>query len=137
MNLTEILKTYRKQIVDEWIHRLHAEVSERYCGRPVDELFHTVSRATEANYSVLIHNDFSKINDHIRWITDFTPLKEVFPSRKFRMRTNCIEQFCSLSCRKELDENSLHDALRSMNYCLFYTITEFSNYFPVIAWRNI
>ena len=70
MKLEEILKTHRKQIVDEWIYRLHTEVSERYRGRPVDELFHTVSRASEANYEVLIRNDFSKVNDHIHWITN-------------------------------------------------------------------
>ena len=70
MKLAEILKTYRKQIVDEWMYRLHSEVSERYRDRPVDELFRTVSRANEANFAVLIHNDFSKIDDHIRWITN-------------------------------------------------------------------
>jgi len=53
MNLAEILKKYRKQIVDEWIYRLRTEVYERYRGRPVDELFHTVSRASRANYEVL------------------------------------------------------------------------------------
>ena len=34
MDLAEILKTYHEKIVDEWIYRLHTEVSERYCGRP-------------------------------------------------------------------------------------------------------
>jgi hypothetical protein len=29
MNLAEILKTYRKKLVDEWVDRLHTEVSER------------------------------------------------------------------------------------------------------------
>jgi sigma-B regulation protein RsbU (phosphoserine phosphatase) len=70
MDLTEILKTYRGKIVDEWIYRLHTEVSERYCGRPEDELFRTVSKANEANHAVLIHNDFSKVDDHIQWITN-------------------------------------------------------------------
>ena len=45
MNLAEILKTYRGKIVDEWVHRLHTEVSERYSGRRVDELFRTVSQS--------------------------------------------------------------------------------------------
>ena len=70
MNLAEILKTYRKRIIDEWIYRLHTEVSERYSGRQIDELSRTVSRANEANHAVLIRNDLSKINDHIRWITN-------------------------------------------------------------------
>jgi len=60
MNLAETLRRYRGKIVDEWVHRLHAEVSERYSGRRVDELFRTVHKANEANYAVLIRNDFQR-----------------------------------------------------------------------------
>jgi hypothetical protein len=52
MNLIETLKTYQKQMVEEWIHRLHTEVSERYSNRPLNELFRTVSKANEANYAI-------------------------------------------------------------------------------------
>ena len=128
MNLVEILKKYREQIVDEWIYRLHTEVSERYRGRPVDELFRTVSRASEANFAVLIHNDFSKISDHIRWITNLR-LKGGFSLSEVQSAYELYRTVLLPILPNELDESGLNDALRHMNYCLFYTITEFSNYF--------
>ena len=136
MNLAETLKTYRKKIVDEWVYRLHTEVSERYSGRRVDELFRTVTRANEANFAVLIHNDFSKIDNHIRWITNLrlkggSSLSEV---------QNAYELYRTVLLPilpDELNEKNLHDALRRMNYCLFYTITKFSNYFQSLHEKHI
>ena len=136
MNLAEILKTYRKQIVDEWIYRLHTEVSDRYRGRPVDELFHTVSRASQANYEVLTHNDFSKINDHIRWITNLR-LEGGFSLSEVQSAYELYRTVLLPILPKELDENGLNDALRHMNYCLFYTITEFSNYFQSLHEKHL
>jgi PAS domain S-box-containing protein len=136
MNLAEILKKYRKQIADEWIYRLHSEVSERYRGRPVDELFHTVSRANEANYAVLIHNDFSGINDHIRWITNLR-LEGGFSLSEVQSAYELYRTVLLPILPNELDENSLHDTLKRMNYCLFYTITKFSNYFQSLHEKHI
>lgn len=136
MNLAEILKTYRKQIVDEWIYRLHTEVSDRYRGRPVDELFHTVSRASQANYEVLIHNDFSKINDHIRWITNLR-LEGGFSLSEVQSAYELYRTVLLPILPNELDENGLNDALRHMNHCLFYTITEFSNYFQSLHEKHL
>jgi PAS domain S-box-containing protein len=136
MKLAEILKTHRTRIVDEWIYRLHTEVSERYSGRPVDELFHTVSRASEANYAVLIDNDFSKINDHIRWITNLR-LEGGFSLSEVQSAYELYRTVLLPALPKELDENDLHGALRHINYCLFYTITEFSNYFQSLHEKHL
>jgi PAS domain S-box-containing protein len=136
MKLAEILKTYRKRIVDEWIYRLHTEVSDRYRGRPVDELFHTVSRASEANYEVLIHNDFSKVNDHIHWITNLR-LEGGFSLSEVQSAYELYRTVLLPVLPNELDENDLHRALRDMNYCLFYTITEFSNYFQSLHEKHL
>ncbi len=136
MKLVEILKTHHNRIVDEWIYRLHTEVSERYRGRPVDELFHTVSRATEANYAVLIHNDFSKINDHIHWITNLR-LEGGFSLSEVQSAYELYRTVLLPILPNELDENGLNDALRHMNYCLFYTITEFSNYFQSLHEKHL
>jgi PAS domain S-box-containing protein len=136
MNLVEILKKYREQIVDEWIHRLHTEVSERYCGRPVDELFHTVSRANEANFAVLIHNDFSKINDHIRWITNLR-LKGGFSLSEVQSAYELYRTVLLPTLPNELDENDLQSAFKQINYCLFYTITKFSNYFQTLHEKHL
>jgi PAS domain S-box-containing protein len=136
MNLPEILKTYRKQIVDEWIYRLHTEVSDRYRGRPIDELFYTVSRANEANYEVLIHNNFSKINDHIHLITNLR-LEGGFSLSEVQSAYELYRTVLLPILPKELDENGLNDTLRHLNYCLFYTITKFSNYFQSLHEKHL
>ncbi len=136
MNLPEILKKHHKRIVDEWIYRLHTEVSERYRCRPVDELFQTVSRATEANYAVLLQNDFSKINDHIRWITNLR-LEGGFSLSEVQSAYELYRTVLLPVLPKELDEKDLQGVLRHMNYCLFYTITEFSNYFQSLHEKHL
>jgi PAS domain S-box-containing protein len=136
MNLSEILKTYRKKLVDEWVDRLHTEVSQRYSGRRVDELFRTVSKANEANYAVLIHNDFSKINDHIRWITNLR-LKGGFSLSEVQNAYELYRTVLLPILPNELDEKDLRGALRQMNDCLFYTITKFSNYFQSLHEKHI
>jgi PAS domain S-box-containing protein len=136
MNLAEILKTYRKKLVDEWVDRLHTEVSERYSGRRVDELFRTVSKANEANDAVLIDNDFSRINDHIRWITNLR-LKGGFSLSEVQNAYELYRTVLLPILPNELGEKDLHDALRRMNYCLFYTITKFSNYFQSLHEKHI
>jgi len=128
MNFSEILKKYRQQIVDEWIHRLHTEVSERYSSRPLGELFQTVSKANDANYAVLIHNDFSRVNEHIQYITNLR-LEGGFSLSEVQNAYELYRTVLLPILPKELDEKNLHDALKRMNYSLFYTITKFSNYF--------
>jgi len=136
MDLTEILKTYRGKIVDEWIYRLHTEVSERYCGRPEDELFRTVSKANEANHAVLIHNDFSKVDDHIQWITNIR-LEGGFSLSEVQNAYELYRTVLLPILPNELDEKNLHDVLKRMNYCLSYTITKFSNYFQSLHEKHI
>lgn len=67
--LEKILTSHRGEIIEKWIRLLHSEVSERYRKRPEEELFVTVSAACDADYAVLINNDYSKIGEHIEWIT--------------------------------------------------------------------
>ncbi len=136
MDLVEILKKHDGQIVDKWIYRLQTEVSERYRGRPVDELFRTVSRANEANFAVLSHNDFSKIDDHIRWITNLRP-KGGFSLSEVQSAYELYRIVLLPILPNELDESGLNDALRPTNYYLFYTITEFSYYFKSLHEKHL
>lgn len=136
MNLSEILKKYRQQIVDEWIHRLHTEVSERYSGRPLGELFQTVSKANDANYAVLIHNDFSKVNEHIQFVTNLR-LEGGFSLSEVQNAYELYRTVLLPILPNELDEKNLHDALKRMNYSLFYTITKFSNYFQTLHEKHL
>lgn len=136
MNLRETLEKYQKRIVEEWIHRLHTEVSDRYSARPVDELFLTVSKANEANYALLIQNDFSKIDDHIRWITNLR-LQGGFSLSEVQNAYELYRTVLLPILPNELDEKILLDTLNRMNYCLFYTITRFSNYFQSLHEKHI
>lgn len=136
MNLLEILKKYRHQMVEEWIHRLHTEVSDRYRVRPLGELFHTVSMANEANYAVLIHNDFSKINEHIHYITNLR-LEGGFSLSEVQNAYELYRTVLLPILPKELDEKDLQSALRRLNDTLFYTITRFSNYFQALHEKHL
>ncbi len=136
MDLSEILKKYRQRIVDEWIHRLHTEVSDRYAERPLDELFHTVSRAYNGNYGVLIENDFSRINEHIKYITNLR-LEDGFSLSEVQNAYELYRTVLLPILPKELDDKNLHDALRRLNYSLFSTITKFSNYFQSMHEKHL
>ena len=69
MDLATILKVHREPIIDEWVRRLHTEVSPRYAERPLEELLLTVSRVYDANFAVILRDDYSLIDAHIEWIT--------------------------------------------------------------------
>lgn len=136
MDLLETLKKYHRRIVDEWIHRLHTEVSERYSVRPVDELFRTVSKANEANYAALIHNDLSKVNEHIQWITNLR-LKGGFSLSEVQNAYELYRTVLLPILPNELDDQKLYDALKRLNSTLFYTITKFSNYFQSLHEKHL
>jgi PAS domain S-box-containing protein len=136
MNFTEILKKHRRHIVDEWVHRLHTEVSDRYAFRPLDELYATVSKANDGNYAFLIHNDFSKINGHIEWITNLR-LKGGFSLSEVQNAYELYRTVLLPILPNELDEKDLRDALKRMNYALFYTITKFSDFFQSVHEKHL
>ncbi len=136
MNLKETLEKFNNRIVDEWIYRLHTEVSERYCARPVDELFLTVSKANEANYAVMIHNDFSKINNHIQWITKLR-LEGGFSLSEVQNAYELYRTVLLPILPNELDDKNFLETMNQLNYCLFYTITRFSNYFQSLHEKHI
>ena len=69
MTLREILEAHRDEIIREWAHRLHGEVSPRYSDRPLEELIRTTSESAEAYYAVLVHEDFAKIDTFIEKIS--------------------------------------------------------------------
>ena len=64
MNLKELLDKYREEIIQQWADCLQNKISERYHERPFDELLFTAMKVEEANYAVLVHEDFSK-NDSV------------------------------------------------------------------------
>jgi len=128
MDLKDILIKYRDAIIEEWIEHLQSEVSSRYNKRPRDELVITVSAAYDASYFVLVHNDFSKINCHIRWISDYR-LHGGFSLSEVQHAYELYRILLLPILVKELKGVSLNNAIQQLNGCLFYTVTKFSDYF--------
>ena len=128
MPLASILRKHQADIVDEWIRRLHASVSERYGQRPMEELFVTVSRANEASCAVLVNDDYSLINAHIEWITRLR-LDGGFSLSEVQNAYELYRTILTPIILRELRGEELVNTMERLNECLFYTITRFSNYF--------
>ncbi len=136
MPLASILIKYQQSIVDEWVRRLHESVSERYSKRPLDELYVTVSRANEASYAVLVNNDYSLIDNHIRWITGIR-LEGGFSLSEVQNAYELYREILVPILLEELRGSELSVTMQKLNQCLFYTITRFSNYFQAVHEKEI
>ncbi|HVN22477.1 MAG TPA: ATP-binding protein [Syntrophorhabdales bacterium] len=136
MPLASILERYQKIIIEEWIRRLHQSVSERYSKRPLDELLITVSRANDANYAVLVNNDYTLIDEHIRWITGVR-LEGGFSLSEVQNAYELYREVLVSILLTELHGQELLDTMQKLNQCLFYTITRFSNYFQSLHEEQI
>jgi PAS domain S-box-containing protein len=128
MILGRILTKHRDRIAREWIQHLHRGASERYRERPYEELEQTVGRASEANFAVLVNNDYSQIDGHIEWITGLR-LQGGFSLSEVQQAYELYRTVLLPILLEELDPPDLSPVLARLNYCLFYTITRFSNYF--------
>ena len=136
MVLTKLLTHYRERIIEEWIERLSTEVSERYSQRPLEEFQETVTRAYEASFAVLVHNDYSKIHEHIEWITSLR-LQDGFSLSEVQNAYELYRTVLRPILLVELRGNQLDNVLKRLDHCLFYTITRFSNYFQSVHEKSI
>ncbi len=136
MPLASILKKHQPDIIDEWVRRLHASVSERYGQRPLDELFVTVSRANEASCAVLVNDDYSLINAHIEWITRLR-LEGGFSLSEVQHAYELYRTTLTPILLRELRGEELMNTMERLNQCLFYTITRFSDYFQSLHEEQI
>ncbi len=136
MNLEEVLSVYRSRMITEWVNRLHSGSSERYAQRPLDELGITVSAAYDGSCSVLIKNDFSKIDCHIEWITKGR-LQGGFSLSEVQNAYELFRIVLLPYLVQELKGIELLEALDRLNVCLSYTITRFSNYFQSLQEKQI
>jgi len=128
MDLTEVLQKYNKQLSRQMGECLHREVSNHYSRRPLEELLITTSQAAEANFAVLVHKDFSKLDAFIAEISN----KRLGGGFSLSEVQHAFEIYRTLLLPilvKELKDDALLNALRSLNDCMSYTIYKFSDYF--------
>ncbi|OPY64879.1 MAG: Sporulation kinase E [Syntrophorhabdaceae bacterium PtaU1.Bin034] len=136
MPLASILRKHHHRIVDEWVLRLHESVSERYGQRPLSELFVTVTRANEANYSVLVDSNYSLIDEHIKWITRIR-LEGGFSLSEVQNAYELYRVVLVPIILRHLRGTEQVNTMQKLNECLFYTITRFSNYFQSLHEEQI
>ena len=111
-------------------------MNSAYRGRPRDELYITVSAAHDANYSVLVENDFGGINAHIEWITDLG-LKGEFSLSEIQHAYELYRTILVPILLENLHDDELLRAVERLNRCVFYTITRFSDYFQAVHEKQI
>ena len=136
MTLKELLEAYHDEIVEQWVHRLHTDVSERYSSRPVDELFATVSRAADANFAVLTEDDFSKIDALIEAIGRLR-LEGDFPLSDIQTAFELYRTVLLPILAREIPPPGVFVAIEKINGCLSYTIKKFSDYFQSLHEKEI
>lgn len=136
MNLFEILRDYREEVIKDWVQYLHTSVGERYSSEPLEELFITVSGAYDATSAVLMYNDFSKIDCHIEWIAN-ARLHGGFGLSEVQTAYELFRVFVAPIFMRELKGEELQNAMEKLNNCLFYTITKYSNYFQSLHEKAI
>jgi PAS domain S-box-containing protein len=136
MDLAKILTVHREPIIDEWVRRLHTEVSPRYNERPLEELLLTVSRVYDANFAVILLDEYSPIDAHIEWITRLR-LEGGFSLSDVQNAYDLYRKVLVPILVQELDHHALLQALQRMDTCLLYTIKKFSNYFQSLHEKEI
>jgi signal transduction histidine kinase len=129
--LADFLQNNRSKIIEEWVRRLHTEVSDQYALRPREELINTITEAYEAYFQILVQGDFSAINRFIDKIAQMRLeagflLSDV--QKAFELFGNIvIPLLAQETAISSLEEFS--DVVVIINRCLAYTIQRFSDHF--------
>lgn len=127
-SLSDFRERYRATIIREWVQRLSTEVGEQYARRPKKELYGTVTEAFDADFQVLLHDDYQAINRFIDKITrlrlasgfllsDVQKAFELFRTISIPL----LAQHCSLG--------EFAEQVVKVNRCLAYTTHRFSDHF--------
>jgi PAS domain S-box-containing protein len=122
------LARHRDQILAEWRHRLHEEVSGRYSRRPIDELGRTTSNACDAFCRLLADNDYTPINRFISEITRIR-LEAGFPLADVQKAFELFRKIVIPILVKTSPLPLLCQNIEAVNQGLAYTIHRFSSHF--------
>ncbi len=135
-DLSEFHHRHRSEIIREWVKRLHAEVSDMYSQRPYEELQSTVTEAFDADYHVMIHNDYSHIDKFIDKITRMR-LEAGFLLSDVQKAFELYRKIVIPILAKETTIEEFQDSISKINTCLSYTIHRFSDLFQNMHEKKI
>jgi len=136
MAFKEILEAHRDEIIKEWVLRLHSEVSERYSGRPAEELTVTVSEAFDAQFAALVFDDLTKMDALIENISSLR-LEGGFSLSEVQAAFELWRTLVLPVLMDEMEPAPFFEAVQKVNYCLAYTIRKFSDYFQALHEKAI
>ena len=135
-NFAPFLTRYREAIIEEWVHRLHTQSGSQYAARPVEELYGTVTEAYEADYQVLVHDDFRAMDQFIEKITRLR-LTAGFPLSQVQNAFELFREVAVPLLAKEFSGQQFFKSIPPINRCLAYTIRRFSDYFQEMHEKTI
>jgi PAS domain S-box-containing protein len=134
--LEKFLVDRRETIITEWIDRLMKEVGVQYAKRPRQELVDTVSAAYDANFNVLVHDQFTPIDQFIRKITTMR-LEAGFLLSDVQMAFEVFRSITLPLIAAETTADEFLPVVTKINRCLTYTIHRFSDHFQTMHQEKI
>ena len=131
-----VLTEQRSEIIARWVEKLHTQAGDQYAARPIEELRQTVTEAVDANYQVLVNNNYDDVDVFIDKITDMR-LKAGFllsdVQKAFELyRIVLIDILLSHAAKKEIQT-----IIEQLNICLAYTMNRFSDHFQDMHQKKI
>ncbi len=126
----------RQAVITAWVNRLHNQTNSQYAQRSRDELIGTVSEAFEANYHVLVHNDYAPIDQFIKKITRLR-LSAGFSLSGVQKAFELFREIILPLMARDLSARMVYQYITPVNHCLAYTIHRFSDYFQEIHEQTI
>jgi PAS domain S-box-containing protein len=126
--LSDFREKYRAKIIHEWVKRLKTEVGEQYARRPKKELYGTVTEAFEADFHVLLNDDYRPMDRFINKITRLRLdsgflLSDV--QKAFELFRTIVIPLLIRECTPE----EVSEQVTKVNRWLAYTTHRFSDHF--------
>jgi len=127
-SLFDFREKYRAKIIHEWVDRLSTQVGEQYARRPRKELYGTCTGAFEANFQLLLHDDYGPIDLFIDKIIRLRLgsgflLSDV--QKAFELYRTIAIPLLARDCTHE----EFLEQVTKVNHCLSYTTHRFSDHF--------
>ena len=126
-------KRQRDVIIQEWVNKL--EEMYHY-SRPRTELFQTCTEAFEANYQVIVWDDYEYIDRFIQQITKMR-LEAGFLLSDVQKAFELYRIIVIPMLAQETTTQEFCESVTKINHCLAYTIHRFSDHFQGMHQRQI
>jgi len=131
MTLARLLEKNRNNIIEIWVKKLKHEVSPKYSVLPVENLYKTITRITDANFDALIKDNYKPLDNSIQWIANLRSragfsLTEI--QKAFELYRTILLDFLS----SDLDPDEVFKAIKKINEMMAHTIHKFSDYYQAL-----